>query len=87
VPVNEELDALVPLGGLEEVGEGGSLGGVALGLALVVVSAGVGRSAARDRPLVRPVAVDVAANAAAARVGLAVLAPEAVVGLSVDETW
>lgn len=38
-------------------------------------------------PLVRPVAVNVAADAVVVSAGLTVLAPHAVLGLRVDEAW
>lgn len=87
MPVDKELDTLVRLGGLEPVGESSGLGGVTLGLALEVLGARVGRGAAAGGPLVGPVAVDVVADASAARDSLSVLAPETVIGLSVYKTW
>ena len=86
VPVDEELDTLAGLCGLEPGGEGGRLGRVAGRGALEVLGAGAGRGAAGDGPLVGPVAVDVVADASAAAGGLAVLTPEAVVGLRVHES-
>ena len=85
MPVNVQLDALRRLDAGEPGGESGRLEGVALLSTLVVFGARAGRGTARDGPLVGPVTVDIAADAATARVGLAVLAPEAVVGLGVDE--
>lgn len=86
VPVNVQLQ---PLGGLD----GGKLGNQALGLwsvtgslSLEVLCARVGRGTAGDGPLVWPVAVDVVAQTAAAGGGLAILAPQAIGGLSVEET-
>lgn len=85
VPVDVQLDA--PAGGQSrsEGGQAAHLGRVAGGLALVGLVAGVGGRAARDGPLVGPVAVDVGADAALAGPGLAVLAPETVGCLRVDE--
>lgn len=85
VEVDEELQALRGLGLGQPGGEGSGLGGVAGRGALEVLGAGVGGGAAGDGPLVGPVAVDVVAEAAAAGGGLAVLAPQAVGGLGVDE--
>lgn len=87
MPVDEQLDALAFLGGLEPVAKSSGLGGIALGCALEVLGAGVGRGAAADGPLVGPVAVDVVADAGAAGDGLAVFTPETVIGLGVDEAW
>ena len=86
VVVNVELEALAGLGGGDPGLERRGLGGVGGGAALEVVGAGVGGGAAGEAPLEGPVAVHVAADAVAARGGLAVLAPHAVVGLGVDET-
>ena len=85
VVVNVQLQTLRVLGLLQKGGEGLGLGGVAGADAAKVVGAGVGRGATGDVPLVRPVAVDVVAEAVAARGGLAVLAPHAVGRLRVLE--
>lgn len=85
VPVDVELDTLAVLESLGEGDESLVLGGVAGREALVGLAALVGRGAAGELPLVRPVAVDVGAYARRAGAGLAVLAPETIVGLGVDE--
>lgn len=87
VPVDVEADAAAVLEGGGEGGQGSDLGGVAGGEALVGLGAGRGGGAAGEGPLVVPVAVLVGADAGLAGAGLAVLAPEAVVGLGVDESW
>lgn len=61
--VDEELQALVRLDGLQPGGKSDSLGGISLCLALIVLGAWVGRRAAGDTPLEGPVAVDVAPDA------------------------
>lgn len=58
---------------------------IARNLSLVRLRARRRRSSACDFPLVRPVAIDVATDTAAGADGLAILAPETVVGLGVDE--
>jgi hypothetical protein len=55
-------------------------------LALVGLRAWVSASTAGELPLVRPVAVDVSADAAVSADGLAVLAPETISCLGVDES-
>lgn len=85
--VNEELETLVRLDGLEPGGKSSSLGGVSLCSALKVLGTWVGRGSAADAPLEGPVAVDVAPHARAAREGLTVLAPHAVIGLAVNEAY
>lgn len=59
---------------------------VSRSLALVCLGARVGAGTVGELPLVRPVTVDVSTNAAASADGLAVLAPESVGCLTVDET-
>jgi hypothetical protein len=61
------------------------LRGIARSLSLVGLRARRCRGSACDFPLVWPVAVDVATDTAARADGLAVLAPETVGGLRVDE--
>ncbi len=87
VPVDVELDAFVGSEGGGEGREGLHLGRVAGGLAFVGLGAGGRGGAAGELPLVGPVAVDVGADAGLTGAGLAVLAPETVVGLGVDEAW
>lgn len=86
VPVDEQLD---PVASGEAVGvslQGDHFGGVAGGLALVGLGAVVSGGAARELPVERPVAVDVSTDASAAGSDLTVLAPKAVVCLSVGKT-
>ena len=83
--VNVQLQTLRVLGLLQKGREGFGLGGVAGADAAEVLGAGVGRGTAGDIPLVRPVAVDIVAEAVAARGGLTVLAPHAVGRLRVLE--
>lgn len=85
VPVDVPLDAGAGEG-LDVADEGLVLGGITGGDTAVGLGAGVGGGAAGDGPLVGPVAVHVGADAGAGRAALAVLAPETVVGLGVDET-
>lgn len=87
VPVDVEPDALVGLELLSKSDEGRVLGGVTGGDALVGLGARAGGGAPRELPLVGPVAVDVGSDARGAGAGLAVLAPEALVGLGVDEAF
>lgn len=54
-------------------------------LTLVSLRAWVRRCASRGRPLEGPVSVDIPTNTAVAADSLAVLAPQAVIGLGVDE--
>lgn len=87
VEVDEVLDAVGLLDLLSPLDEGGDLGRVARREAAIRLSARVVGGAARVLPVVRPVAVAVGSNAGRVGTGLAVLSPEAVVGLGVDEAW
>ncbi len=87
MPVNVELNALAVGEGLGEGHECLVFCRVAGGQALVSLVAGVGGGAVGEFPLVWPVAVDICSDTGLAGAGLAVLAPEAVVGLGVDEAW
>jgi hypothetical protein len=75
VPVHVELDALRRLGGAEEGSQSSGFRGIKSRTTFVVFCARVCGGTTRDIPLVSPIAVDVVANAGAARGGLAVLAP------------
>lgn len=85
MPINKQLQALGSLDLVQGSSKGGSLGSVALLGTLVVLGARGSGSTARGGPLDGPVAVDVAAYAGGAGVGLAVLAPQAGGGLGEDE--
>lgn len=85
--VNEKLYTLSRGNIVEVIAKDSILGGVASSGALVVLCAGVSRSAAGDGPLVRPIAVNITANARVAAVGLTVLAPKAVISLGEYEAW
>lgn len=84
VVVDVQLQPLGALDLLEEVGQRLGLRRVAGRRATEVLRARVSRGAG-TLPLVRPVAVDVVAEAAGARRGLAILAPHAVARLRVLE--
>lgn len=75
MPVDVELDTLLGLDRVDLVPQGLVLGGIAGGRALEVLGAGVRRGSSSDVPLVRPVAVDVVAEAAASGGRLSVLTP------------
>ena len=83
--VNEKLNSLGALELGEESGEVSGLRSVTLSSTLEVLCARVGGGTTGNSPLVGPVSVDVVTEAGAARGRLTVLAPETVVGLSVDE--
>jgi hypothetical protein len=85
VPVDKELQPLARLDRLQKVGEIGGLRGIRGGCSLVVFGARVGGCTSSNRPLEVPVSVDVAADACASCIGLTVLAPKTLVGLSVNE--
>lgn len=85
MPVNVELQPLARLDLLQEVREISRLRGVERSRPLVGIIARIGGCTTGSRPLDIPVPVDVAADALASGVGLAVLAPETLVGLRVDE--
>lgn len=87
MPVDVKLDAVGLTHGESVVREDLVLGGVAGSLSAVGLVARVGRGATSNVPLVRPVAVDVCSDAARAIALLAVLAPQAVLGLRVSEAW
>jgi hypothetical protein len=86
VVVNVELDTLGRLDLLNKGREGLELDGIARSSAFVVLGTGVGRGASRDIPHIVPVAVDVATDARAARVGLTVLSPQAIGALGIQES-
>lgn len=87
VEINVHLQALCGFDVLDVCGELICLCGVSLGGSTVVFCAGIGGSATCDVPDVWPVTVDVNAGTRGAGVGLAVLAPETVSCLGVDEAW
>lgn len=87
VEVDEELDAVGLLDLLGELDEGADLGRVAGRDAAVGLGTGVVGGTAGEVPVVGPVAVAVGTDAGRAGARLAVLAPEAVGGLGVDEAW
>jgi hypothetical protein len=86
VPVNVQLQALGALNLSKEGSQGRCFWGAAGRSASVVLSTRVCRGATADIPLERPVTVDVVAKARTTRSGLTVLAPQAVIGLGIQES-